>query len=335
MSYRVWALACAAALAFGGSGLAQPQKHRANAAAAAANPTGAASLTGLWTNASYTRLQRPKKLKSLTITEAEAKAYEATLVKYHGVPDGGANDVVGQNESEFPDSGDALARIRGQIRTSWIVDPADGRVPYTPEAKRRLHIGDKDAPELFDNPEDRPQSERCITSNGSSPPILSMQDANLLEIVQTRDHVAILSEKNHEVRIIPLNRARDPKAPPTWAGNSIGHWEGATLVVETIGFRDELVDRDFFLHSGDARIVERFTRTSSTEILYEFAVTDPKTFSQTWHAEMLFAQTKGPLFEYACHEGNYSIGSILSAARQGNQEAPKPPAAPAVVAGAR
>lgn len=312
-------LALASVISALAAGAAAAAPHRASHAAQAPD---AFSLEGLWTNASYTRLQRPKSLKSGPLTPQEIAAYEATLKKYHGVPDGGADDVVGQNDSEFPDSGEGLARIHGQIRTSWIVDPADGRLPYTAEARQRLHIGDKDAPENFDGPEGRPQSERCITSNGSSPPMLSFQDANLVEIVQTHDHLAVLAEKNHEVRIIPFDGRRDPHAPPTWAGNPVAHWEGHTLVIETEGFRDPLVDRDFFYHSGAAKVVERFTRTSPDEILYEFTVTDPATFSQPWRAEMLFTKAKGPLFEYACHEGNYAMASILAAARQGHQDPP-------------
>ena len=287
----------------------------------------AGDLEGLWTNASYTRLQRPKKLKSLVLTAAEAKAYEATLAKFHGVPDN-PMDELGQNESEFPDSGDGLAKIRGQLRTSWIVSPSDGRVPYSAEAKARLHIGDPDWEEGYDNPEDRPDGERCISSNGDAPPQISEQDSNLLQIVRTKDHVAIYSEKNHEFRIIRLTTQRNPNQPPSWAGDSIGHWEGATLVVETQNFRRPNMDRDFFFHSGDAKVVERFTRTSATEIVYEFTVTDPKTFIQPLRGEELFRATRGPIFEYTCHEGNYSLPSILKAARLGRQvKPPKQPAA--------
>ena len=286
-------------------------------------------LDGVWTNASYTRLQRPKSLKSLTLTPEEAAKYEATLAKYHGVPDGGADDKLGQNDSEFPESDGGLAHIRGQIRTSWIVSTPDGRLPYTAAAKKRFHIGERDEPEDFDNPEGRPQSERCIAANGSGPPQMSEQDANLFQIVQTRDHVAIASEKNHDVRIVPLNVKRDPNTPKGWSGDSIGHWEGATLVIETQGYAHEVIDRDFFYHSAQAQIVERLTRVSPTEIVYEFTVTDPKTFDQPWRAEMLFRKTPGPIYEYACHEGNRSIVNILTAARLGRQEAPKAPSAAA------
>ena len=294
-------------------------------------PSGAPNLEGLWTNASYTKLQRPKGLTSLVISRDAARAHEATLVKYHGVATPPTGDPVGQNDSEFPDSGDGLAVIRGQIRTSWIVAPVDGKIPYTAETKKRLHIGDATPPESFDNPEDRPQLERCLVSTGSSPPLLSAQDANIFQFVQTADHLVVVSEKNHDVRIIPIGGRRDPTAPRTWTGNAIGHWAADTLVVETDGFRGDLINRNAMAHSGDAHVVERFTRTAPGEVLYEFAVTDPKSFSQTWRGEMQFRATKGPLYEYACHEGNYSLPSILAAARQGHQQ---PDHAPTVVAAA-
>jgi hypothetical protein len=288
----------------------------------AAQPT---DLGGIWTNASYTGLQRPKAFKSLVISEAEARVYEATLAPTHGVqpfPD----DTLGQVASEFNDSGDHLARIHGEIRTSWIIDPADGRVPYTAEAKRRLRFGE---PDLYDNPEDLDDSLRCRYANGSAPPQMSSMDTNLVQIVQTKDYVALYSEKNHDVRIISLNVARDPMRPPSWSGDSIGHWQGKTLVVETKNFRDDLVDRFFFAYSKAATIEERFTRISPTEILYAFAVNDVTMFSQPWRGEMLFKAAKSPIYEFACHEGNYSLPSILRAARLGRQVQPPPPAATA------
>lgn len=306
MVRRLFTLSVALALA--GSTLAD----------AAPKKAAVGDLDGLWTTASYTRLQRPRAIKTLVLTPEEAKNYEATLAKYNGVPDN-PKDEIGQNDSEFPDSGDGLAVINGEYRSSWIVDPADGRVPYTDEARKKLGIGDPNFPEVFDNPEDRPQGERCLTASGSSPPILSAQDTNLLQIVQTPDHVALLSERNNVVRIVPIGVARDPRTPVSWSGDSIGHWEGKTLVVETQGFKAPIMDRDFFLHSDKAVIVERFTRIGPDEIRYDYTVTDPTMYKQPWRAEALIKRAKGPLFEYACHEGNYAIVNALTAARVGRQ----------------
>lgn len=309
MMRRVMALGVSLALAGSSLALAGPKKPQVG------------DLDGLWTTASYTRLQRPRAIKTLVLTPEEAKNYEATLAKYNGVPDN-PKDEIGQNDSEFPDSGDGLAVINGEYRSSWIVDPADGRVPYTDEAKKALGIGDPNFRELFDNPEDRPQGERCLTSSGSSAPILSAQDANLLKIVQTPDHVALLAERNHEVRIVPIGVARDPRTPVSWSGDSVGRWEGKTLVVETKGFKAPIMDRDFFAHSDKAVIVERFTRNGPDEIRYDYTVTDPSMYKQPWRAEAVIKRAKGELYEYACHEGNYSIVNILTAARLGRQEPP-------------
>ena len=295
----------------------------ASAPAAARPPPAAADLTGYWSLSSWTQLQRPRKVKSLVLTPAEAKAWEAELAKTGGILLGGP-DELGQIESEFNESGEGLARIRGQFRSSWIVSTADGRFPYTAAARKRL----REAQESFDNPEDRPQSERCLASNGSSPPLLSTQDSNLVQIVQTRDHLAVVGEKNHDWRVIPIGGPRDPGQPATWSGVSNARWEGATLVVETDRFRYPEIDRDFLVHSGRARITERFTRLSPEELLYAYTVVDPDIYVTPWSAEMLLKRSAKPPFEYACHEGNYSLPTILQAARLGRQEPPKPAAPP-------
>jgi hypothetical protein len=292
-------------------------------------PDGAPDLNGLWDNGSYTKLQRPKELKGGLVPDpAAAKAWSDKVVKYRGV-NVTPEDTIGQNDAEFPDSGDGLARIRGQLRSSWIVSPADGRIPLSAAGKAL-----NEAKLKYDNPEDRPGLERCVTSAGSAAPLMSAQDANVFQFLLTRDHLVVVSEKNHDVRIIPIGAARPAKAPPTWTGNSAGHWDGDTLVVETDGFRGDPVMRaPGFFQSPGSKVVERFTRTAPTEVLYEFSVTDPAVYAQTWRAEMLFKATKGPLYEYACHEGNYSIVGILAAARAGLQTDDAKPAAPTVVAG--
>jgi len=286
-------------------------------------PQERSDLNGVWTNASYTQLQRPAAFKTLVISEAAAKAYEATLAPTHGVRSF-PGDTLGQIASEFNDSGEGLARIHGQIRTSWIVDPEDGHVPYTADAKKRLRFGE---PDLYDNPEDLDDSLRCRYANGSAPPQMSSMDTNLVQIVQTKDYVVLSSEKNHDVRIITLRAPRDPLRPASWSGDSVGHWEGKTLVVETKNFRDSLIDRFFFVYSKAATIEERFTRISPREIFYAFKVTDPSLYSQPWRGEMIFNTARGLMYEFACHEGNYSLPSILRAARQGRQNQPPAPQA--------
>ncbi len=289
-----------------------------------------ADFTGLWTNGSWTTFERPEGVKALVLTPEEARTREALLGKSGGF-EANPKDVLGQNDSEFPEIGSGLMRVRGQPRTSWLTTP-DGKVPYRPEVRARLR-----KLRGFDNPEERPGQERCLSANGSGPPLVAEEDANLMQIVQAGDTVAIASEKSHEVRTIRIGE-RHPHQPASWAGDSVGRWEGSTLVVETRGFRGEVVDRDEFRHSADAVIVERFTRSAPGEIAYSWTVTDPAFFLQPFGGEGVFRAAKGPMFEYACHEGNYSIRTILEAARLGKQEEPKPApaaAAPAAPVSAR
>ena len=279
-------------------------------------------LTGVWTNAWYTKLQRPSAFKTLVVAPADAEAYEAPRRALHGEVVR-KEDAVGQDESEFPDNGPGLAKVHGEIRSSWIVDPPDGKIPWTAAARERLHL-DKRLPEDFDNVESRDTDERCLTTNSAGAPIINSHDANLIQIVQTRDHVAIVTEKNSEVRIVRLAAA--PAAEPPTAlgalyGVSVGWWEGRTLVVETTGLRPGLTKiADDLSLSDRARVTERFTRTGAAEISYLFEVDDPTLFTRPWRGEMVFRPAEGRMFEYACHEGNYSLPSILAAARQGNQE---------------
>jgi hypothetical protein len=305
-------------------------------ATATARPSGAApvlanrDLTGIWTNAWYTHLQRPKALKSLTVTPAEAEAFEAPRRALNGALPS-KEDVLGQQESEFPDQGPGLARIRGEIRSSWIYDPSDGRLPYTEAAKQRLGIG-RQLTYGLDNVEERETDERCLTVAGAAAPMINDHDGNVLQLVQTRDWLAIVGEKNHDVRLVRIVAAGAHRSAPggdarlrSWHGESIGHWDGATLVVETYGLRPGVtkINDDLYL-SDQARIVERLTRTGPAEITYAFEVEDPVLFTRPWRAEAVFRAEPRGIFEYACHEGNYSLPGILAAARQGNPGDDKP-----------
>ena len=270
-------------------------------------------LTGIWTNAWYTQLQRPKDFKTLVVSPADAEAYEKPRRTHAGELVGDPHDELGQAETEFPDNGPGLARIRGEIRSSWITDPADGRIPWTREARVQRKANEAKA-ESIDNVEIRDTAERCLTASGVGAPLINSHDTNLMTIVQTRDHLLIVTEKNHDARIVRLGVARDPLETPSWWGSSVGRWEGATLVVETDNFRQGLtaIGDDFTL-SDHARVIERFTRTGPAEIAYLFEVTDPSLFAQTWKGEMVLRPAHGQMYEYACHEGNYSLPGILTA----------------------
>jgi hypothetical protein len=285
-------------------------------------------LDGTWTNGSYTEFERPEALKTLAVAPEEARAWEAKLARTGGI--NAPNDPIGQAESEFPEVGSGLMRVGGEIRSSIVVDPADGQLPYSDEGQKRLGIRKHRRRWTYDNVEERPENERCLTAGNAGAPLIPEQDANLIQIVQTRDEIAVVAERYHDVRIIRLAQAPPPRAAPEWFGHAFGRWDHDTLVVTTRGFRPGVTRRtdDVFL-SDRAVVVERFTRTGPREILYEFTVTDPALYDRPWRGEAALTPAPGRIFEYACHEGNYALTSILAAARQGNQPAPAPPPPPA------
>jgi len=259
-------------------------------------------------------LQRPDGVTALTLSDAAAKALETKL---NSQLIGAADDTFGQAQTEWYQAA-ALARIDGKARSSWVVDPPDGKIPYTPEA-RKLYQRWRDRMEGdYDNPEDRPPPERCLMgSRGSNgPPLLTSFYQPFYRIVQTATVVAIEAEMNHDVRIIRLGGTHLPAAITPWMGDSIGHWEGETLVVETTNFNPGEAFRVQMLISPHTRIVERFTRTAPTQMLYQFEVDDPTLYTRPWRGEAPMQAAAGPLLESACAEGNYSMTGVLAGARE-------------------
>jgi hypothetical protein len=281
--------------------------------------------TGVWSNATYTDLQRPKELKASVLTAAEAEAWEKPRRALNGMPPSKDGDV-GQAESEFNDRGAGLLRIKGEIRAALIVQPLDGQIPFQAWVREKLELGKKPGertPPPVDNPEDRPTDERCLIS-ASAVPMIPGPDTNIYEFVQTADALAIVSEKYHDTRVIRFTEA-DPHPEPSWLGHSVGRWAGTALIVETVGFGPAFVRRTPPV-SGRTRILETFTHDGSGGILYSFTVEDHTIYTQVWRAEMVFQPAPGRLFEYACHEGNYGLPDILNAAR--HMEAAKTGATP-------
>jgi hypothetical protein len=270
----------------------------------------ARDLDGYWTGASYTDFERPKELSGLAMTAQEAEAWEAPRRAQGGMPPSKAGEV-GQAESEVNERGDGLLRLGGEIRTSFIVDPPDGRVPYKPKIVAALGLG-RPPLERGDGPEERPLSERCLSSQISGAPMIPGPDANVLQFVQAPGVLAIVCEKYHEVRVIPLSGAPLPsRLTPSWIGTSAGRWAGNVLVVETAGFRPGVTNRGRGLVvSGATRVVERFSRASADAILYDVDVTDPDLLTRPWRAQLKLVPS-APIFEYACHEGNYGLPDIL------------------------
>jgi hypothetical protein len=290
---------------------------------------GKPDLQGVWTNATITPMERPANLAGKpTLSDAEATAYEKAnqeeLVKQDGQSDGpliaaaGSSGTGGYNVL-FVDRGTELARVDGVKRTSLVVDPPDGKVPpITPEARQR----NADAMRSFfnfDSVKTRPLSERCIIGFGSTsgPPMLPVLYNNNYQIVQTPDAVMILVEMVHDARIIRMNATHAPPSVRQWFGDSIGHWEGDTLVVDTTNFTDKTRFRG---SSENLHVVERFSRPDANTILYRVTIDDPSTFTKSWTMQYPFVATKGPVYEYACQEGNYAMTDILGGARKAEQE---------------
>ena len=278
---------------------------------------GTPSFEGLWTNASFTRLERPAQFNALVISPEEARKAEAIYARL-GAFTTENPDPLGQKDSEYWDVGDGLARVRGEIRTSWIVDTPDGKLPFNAETSKRVHYDDPSWKAPLDNPEDATMTARCVGGESAYPPNLNSPDGNFMQIVQTPDYVALHNEKYHAARIVPIGgeRRHAPAAVTSWTGDALGRWEGETLVIENTNFCAAGLSRYGRLKiSAAATVVERFTRLSASDLLYEFQVADPTLYTQTWRAEMPFRASKGPLYEYSCHEGNYSLPNMLRAAR--------------------
>jgi hypothetical protein len=275
-------------------------------------PWGAPDLNGLWSNSSLTQLERPDELKTLVVPERTAKVWEVfRLNKAPKDPE----DNVGGLESEWWETGIGMARVRGQARSSWIVAPADGKLPFTPAFKAFRKARNETRKTNSDGAEARDLGERCLDPSAAGPPLMNGGYNDNYQLVQTAGAVAIHAEYMHDVRIVRIGGKHPPPQVREWLGDSIGRWEGQTLVVETTNFTPEVVDDPKRDPAADMRVIERFTRTGPGEITYAFAVTNPANYAQTWQGEMVFHAGKGPIYEYACHEGNYAIVDVLTGAR--------------------
>jgi hypothetical protein len=308
-------------------------------------------LTGVYDTATLTPLERPRELgEKRFLTEEEAAAIEESeraLTERLALPSDPEREAppVGGDGSPGPygnvggynwfwiDRGTESFELDGKRRTSIIVEPPDGRLPpMTPQAAKitaeedalyKENSGDNQGRAWwldiegrgpYDDPEQRPLAERCLLGFGSTsgPPSLPVLYNNLKRIVQTREHVMILVEMVHDARIVRMNQEHLPGSIRRWMGDSVGHWEGDTLVVDTTNFgpRPALYDATSSLH-----VVERFTRVSENVILYQFTVEDPSVWTRSWSGEYPWVSTDAPLYEYACHEANYSFEGILRGAR--------------------
>ena len=278
---------------------------------------GQPDLQGIWSNATNKPFERPKELGAKEFYTAE-EAAELAKKGYLG-----ERNAQPEAHYDFSQYGmDAMQQsFARNLRTSLIVGP-DGRVPpMTPEAvKRNSDRAAKAKGHEFDGPENRSLMERCIVyGQQEGPPMLPPMYNNNMEIVQDRGYVAILNEMYHDVRLIPVDgSAHAPENIRQWRGDSRGHWEGDTLVVDTTNFTDKT---PFHGSSENLHVVERFTRTSPQTILYQFTVDDPHTWTKPWGGEMVMGPALGEIYEFACHEGNYGLANNLSGARAEEKKA--------------
>jgi hypothetical protein len=291
-------LACAAGVAATAEG--QPRRH-------AIKP----SIEGNWRVNVILPMESTPATPQLVVSEQDAKAVAAVAGAAL------ADEFAKTLDPELPmlvTQSDGLAIVRGERRTRAVVQPADGKLPYTAAARKEL-AGPPPAGSS-DNPEQRPNAERCLVGQGQ-PPLSSFALDSHIQIISTRDQVVIHSEYGDDVRIVPLTKAHAPKVFWSKLGDSIGHWEGPTLVIETVGMPDS--DRfrpaPTLLVPGDATVIERLTPISDRELLYQFTVVDPKTYTAPWLGEFSWFRTDKPMYESACHEGNYSLPNVLAGAR--------------------
>ena len=219
--------------------------------------------------------------------------------------------------------------MNGEYRSSWIVDPADGKIPYSESGQKILAEWRAHSRGNFDNPEIRSAGERCTVGFGSTgtPPMLNVLYNNHVQFFQAPDVVSILVEMNHNARMIRLGEEFRTTVADQWLGDSVGYWDGDTLVVKTTGFHPGSSSRGAIRHylylQPTSVVEERFTRVADDVIFYEFTVTDPELFSQPWKGEMPMWATEGPIYEYACHEGNHALPGILRGARVREADAAK------------
>jgi len=293
-------------------GAPAPAKARSAAAHTRPAPRMAdshADLQGMWDFAQLTPFERPGNFAgrdSVTEEEAEEFAQQRIETTNKDRRDGGAAADVERAYNDF--WWDFGTRVSKQ--SSLVVDPPDGRVPpLTADAQKRA----AERRNRFDNPEERPLPERCILGFNSGPPMVPSAYNNNVQIVQTGNHIVIVNEMIHSARIIDLSRhAHWPTSMRFLTGDSIARWDGDTLVVDTTNYAREGVFRG---STADMHLVERFTRVDSETLRYDFTVDDPATWTKPWSASIPMARTSQPMFEYACHEGNYALEGVLKGAR--------------------
>jgi hypothetical protein len=313
---------------------------------------GRPDFTGIWSNASVTNLARPPGVNKLVVSREEAEALVKAnpfqrLIEADSGPSDVNDNLLADGNSDrgynafWVDPGNFLANVKGEFRTSWIVEPANGQLPLSEEGRKRVQAERaRRMQTLFEGPEALPLPERCLIgfSGAGGPGMLNTIYNNNYQIVQTPEHIAILVEMVHDARIIPLfkNQAmaqasHRPASVSAWLGDSVGWWEGDTLVVEVTHVNQQQGRAGPVYLSDQGKVTERFTRASAKQILYDFQVEDPSYYTQTWRAEIPLNARKESIYEYACHEGNYAMEGILRGARNQEAQGIKPTMGPGIL----
>jgi hypothetical protein len=273
---------------------------------------GQIDMQGVWNLSNLTPLERLPGFDSLVISREQASAIEERISGMRmSQPTGGHGQAFDEERRVEP--------IGGEWRSSVIVEPADGRIPGNTAFQEQAAAIRARTFSSGDGPEERPPAERCLSSPASTPPMLSVPTLNLHQIVQTPAAVLIQSEWNRDARIVRMNARHNPAVLASWLGDSVGWWDGNTLVVETRHFvsasRMRYTAGIYFLVSPATVVTERFTRTAADELSYEFTVTDPTWYTTTWKGHNRLRRSREPIFEFACHEGNYAVRFVLQGMR--------------------
>jgi len=289
-------------------------------------PDGKPDLQGIWANGTLTPLERPKGLGTKEFYTEEEYAALMKRVRQGEVGEegdlGAARDNVLRYDLSLYGFDLTKSKFASNRRTSLIVGPEGVVPPMLPEAiKRNADRAAKNKGREFDSHENRPLQERCILMGQERLPMVpGVNDNNLLQITQAPGWVSMLHEQNHHTRVIPTDaRPHIAQTIRQWQGDSVGRWEGNTLVVDTTNFTGLTAN---FRGSGEKlHLVERFTRVGDETLMYQFTVEDPATWAKPWTAEIPMTRTPGPVYEWACHEGNNMIVNILQGARVADEEA--------------
>ena len=275
-------------------------------------PDGQVDLEGTWSHKNITPFERPVDFKTLVISPVDASELtRRVLARRENLSKPAEPSLYFWERSVEP--------VRGEYHSSIIIEPADGHIPGNEHFKSLAKATGAAVLTAFDGPEVRPAAERCLSAVTAQPPVTVMPSADLRQIVQTPHAIVIASEELHEARIIRMDAKHVPAALGSWLGDSIGWWEGRTLVIETKYFTETSSARmgpaSLFFVGPNTTVTERITRTAVNELLYEFTVDDPTYYTRPWKGETRFGRSSEQMFEFACHEGNYALTYALMGGR--------------------